>query len=95
MFCLSEDKEANRASGPSYTDHDIYDLGLMQPYSFEKLYTSFTTLGRDTVLYLPRTSDLRQLAKRVKDDKKLKVTHYCMHGASKALCAYFGEFEFE
>ena len=64
----------------------------MQPYSLEKLYTSFSKTSGDIVLYLPRTSDLRQLAQRAKKDDKLKVTHYCMHGASKALCVYFGDF---
>ena len=64
----------------------------MQPYPLEKLYTSFTAMVSEVVLYLPRTSDLRQLAKHAKSDKELKVTHYCMHGASKALCVYFGNF---
>ena len=64
----------------------------MQPYPLEKLYTSFSKLTEHVVLYLPRTSDLRQLAKYATEDEKLEVTHYCMRGASKALCVYFGEF---
>ena len=64
----------------------------MQPYSIAKLYTAFSGLTKNVVLYLPRTSDLRQLAKQAKKDEKLEVTHYCMHGASKALCVYFGDF---
>ena len=67
----------------------------MQPYPLEKLYTSFTHFSKDVVLYLPRTSDLRQLAKHVGQDEKLEVTHYCMRGFSKALCVYFGEFGLE
>lgn len=70
----------------------MYDLGVMQPYSIEQLYTAFSGLTKNVVLYLPRTSDLRQLAKQAKNDEKLEVTHYCMHGASKALCVYFGDF---
>lgn len=81
--------------GPSYTDFEVYDLGVMEPYPLEKLYTSFSKLTNEVVLYLPRTSDLRQLAKRAKQDEKLKVTHYCMHGASKALCVHFGDFELD
>ena len=65
----------------------------MQPYPLEKLYAAFTGLTKEVVLYLPRTSDLRQLSKHTKDGEKLKVTHYCMNGASKALCVYFGEFD--
>ena len=64
----------------------------MEPYPIERLFTAFSGLTRNVVLYLPRTSDLQQLAKHAQDDEKLKVTHYCMHGASKALCVYFGDF---
>lgn len=65
----------------------------MQPYSMQQLHDAFTAVSKDTVLYLPRTSDLRQVAKYVKKGDKLKVTHYCMHGASKAICVFFGDFE--
>jgi len=64
----------------------------MQPYSLQSLHSSFSAITKDVVLYLPRTSDLRQLARQVKKDEKLKVTHYCMHGASKALCVFYGDF---
>ena len=67
----------------------------MQPYSLEKLYASFSSFADELVLFLPRTSDLRQLAKHAKDDEKVKVTHYCMHGASKGLCVFFGNFELD
>lgn len=79
-------------SGPTYNDFEVYDLAVMQPYPLEKLYTSFSRLTGEVVLYLPRTSDLRQLARHAKGDEKLRVTHYCMHGASKALCVFFGDF---
>ena len=67
----------------------------MQPYPLEKLYSAFTKQVKDVVLYLPRTSDLRQLAKHAKDGDKLQITHYCMHGASKAVCVYFGDFAWD
>lgn len=82
-------------TGPSYRDFEVFDLNVMQPYSLEKLYTAFSGLTKDVVLYLPRTSDLQQLAKHAKKDDKLEVTHYCMKGASKALCVYFGDFASE
>ena len=66
---------------------------MMQPYSLSHLHTSFSAVTKDVVLFLPRTSDLRQLAKYAETKEKLRVTHYCMHGASKALCVYFGNFE--
>lgn len=64
----------------------------MQPYPLAELYTAFSALTNHVVLYLPRTSDLKQLAKYAKENDRLEVTHYCMHGASKALCVFFGEF---
>ncbi|RMY62817.1 hypothetical protein D0864_12752 [Hortaea werneckii] len=79
--------------GPTYTDFEVFDLKAMQPYSMQQLHGAFTAVSKDTVLYLPRTSDLQQVAKYVKKGDKLKVTHYCMHGASKALCVFFGDFE--
>ena len=70
----------------------MFDLDVMQPYPIEKLYSAFYGLTKSVVLYLPRTSDLQQLAKHANKDEKLEVTHYCVHGASKALCVYFGDF---
>lgn len=82
-------------AGPTYTDFEVFDLGFMEPYSLEKLYSAFSRQCKEVVLYLPRTSDLRQLVEHAGEDEKLEVTHYCMRGASKALCVFFGEFTFE
>ncbi|KAK4556339.1 putative diacylglycerol O-acyltransferase tgs1 [Recurvomyces mirabilis] len=76
--------------GPTYKDYEVYDLNVMEPYSLDQLHKAFSAVTNDMVLYLPRTSDLRQLVKYAKGDEKMKVVHYCMHGASKALCVYLG-----
>lgn len=55
----------------------------MQPYPLQQLLGSFRQLTEDIVLFLPRTSDLRQLATETEDSKKIKAIHYCMEGASK------------
>lgn len=55
----------------------------MQPYSLNDLLNPFLDLTSEVILYLPRTSDLRQLAARVQGDEKVTVIHYCMEGASK------------
>jgi len=55
----------------------------MQPYGLSALYQPFVKMARDVVLYLPRTSDLNQLAGLPSVNKGLPVTHYCMKGASK------------
>lgn len=78
--------------GPTYTDFEVFDLHVMEPYPLGKLYTAFSRHCEEIVLYLPRTSDLRQLAEHAGQDEKLEVTHYCMNGASKALCVFFGNF---
>lgn len=68
----------------------------MEPYNLSHLYETFSKLSDDIVLYLPRTSDIRQLLKYCKNrQEKLKAIHYCMHGASKALCVYYGSFKLD
>lgn len=66
----------------------MFDLKTMEPYNLNKLYKSFTKATKEVVLYLPRTSDLNQIAKYVPEDQKIQVAHYCMEGASKvSTCA--------
>jgi len=71
--------------GPGYTGDKIFNLNTMQPYSLKKIHSVCKDM--DSALYLPRTSDLRQVA-RLAEGKKLEVVQYCMEGASKALVAY-------
>ena len=70
-------------AGPGYRWDTIFDLAVMQPYSLRDIYEPFSRLTSDIVLYLPRSSDLRQLAKLVPDTEKMTAIHYCMEGASK------------
>lgn len=74
--------------GPGYSTDDIFDLSTMQPYSVKQIHE--LCRGMDCALYLPRTSDLRQIAKLApkEGDAKIEVVQYCMEGASKALVAY-------
>jgi hypothetical protein len=55
----------------------------MEPYNLEMLYKSFTKYSNEVVLYLPRNSDLNQIARYGQDGKKLEVAHYAIMGASK------------
>ena len=98
-------------TGTEYGAEDVFDLTKMEPYNLDKLYKSFTKYSKELVLYLPRTSDLNQVARYAQDGKKLEVAHYALMGASKvcntvsgdecapddsqALCVYFGDFDFE
>lgn len=71
--------------GPGYRFDSVFDLSKMQPYNLNDLIDLFLSLTDDVILYLPRTSDLRQLAARTHGgkDEKTTVIHYCMEGASK------------
>ena len=73
-------------TGTTYADEDVFDLSKMEPYNLEALYKSFSEFSKCIVLYLPRNSDLDQLAQYAPEDKKMDVAHYCMMGASKVCC---------
>lgn len=72
--------------GPGYSTDEIFDLSTMEPYNLDKLHEAYKAM--DHALYLPRTSDLRQIAKLAPDGIKLDVVQYCVEGASKAMVAY-------
>ncbi|KAG6025180.1 hypothetical protein E4U41_001594 [Claviceps citrina] len=74
--------------GPGYRTDEVFDLGSMQPYNLEKLHSAYRSM--DHVLFLPRTSDIRQIAKLAPGGEggKIDVVQYCMEGASKAMAAY-------
>jgi trimethylguanosine synthase len=69
--------------GTEYGADNVFDLTKMEPYNLDKLYKSFTKISKEVVLYLPRTSDLNQIARYAPEGKKLEVAHYAMMGASK------------
>lgn len=72
--------------GPGYTSDEIFNLSTMAPYSLKQIHDA--CIGMDSALFLPRTSDLRQISKLAPEGKKIDVIQYCMEGASKALVAY-------
>ncbi|KAK4079267.1 hypothetical protein Trihar35433_372 [Trichoderma harzianum] len=72
--------------GPGYRTDEIFDLSTMQPYSLNQLHEAYKKM--DHVLFLPRTSDIRQIAKLAPEGEKLEVIQYCAEGASKAMGVY-------
>ncbi|KAL1842371.1 hypothetical protein VTJ49DRAFT_5436 [Mycothermus thermophilus] len=73
--------------GVNYRDQEIFDLNTMEPYNLETLHEACRPM--EHALYLPRTSDMRQIAKLApKGGKKIEVVQYCMEGASKAMVVY-------
>lgn len=72
--------------GPGYRTDEVFDLYSMQPYGLGDLHNAYKRL--DHALFLPRTSDIRQIAKLAPPGRKIEVVQYCMEGASKAMVAY-------
>ncbi|KAI0966377.1 RNA cap guanine-N2 methyltransferase [Xylaria arbuscula] len=72
--------------GPGYRTDEIFDLSTMEPYNLAALHEAYKAM--DHALYLPRTSDLRQIAKLIPDGVKIDIVQYCVQGASKAMVAY-------
>lgn len=73
--------------GVGYAEHEVFDLERMEPYNLTELRRACRPMGH--VLFLPRTSDIRQVADLVPDGgDKMQVVQYCMRGASKAMVAY-------
>lgn len=81
------------STGPGYKTDQIFNLETMQPYSLRHIFSEFSTINQYLVLYLPRTSDLRQISDCVEKGKKGQVVHYCTKANSRALCAYLGDFQ--
>jgi trimethylguanosine synthase len=69
--------------GTNYKDDLVFDLDMMEPYSLQKLHGEFLKISPDVALYLPRSSNLNQVAKYAKDGQELQAMHYCVDGASK------------
>ncbi|TVY54548.1 Trimethylguanosine synthase [Lachnellula cervina] len=72
--------------GPNYSLDGVFNLKTMAPYSIKDIHTACE--GMDSALFLPRTSNLKQIARLAPEGKKVEVVQYCMEGASKALVAY-------
>ncbi|KAK4205347.1 RNA cap guanine-N2 methyltransferase-domain-containing protein [Triangularia verruculosa] len=71
--------------GVDYKEQEVFDLSTMEPYNLEVLHQACSPM--EHVLYLPRTSDLRQIAKLAPEGEQIEVVQYCMEGASKAMVA--------
>ena len=70
-------------AGPGYRSEPVFNLAKMQPYSFMELLYSFHKFTEDIAIFLPRTSDVRQLMSQQTGEGKITAIHYCMEGASK------------
>ncbi|KAJ6003478.1 RNA cap guanine-N2 methyltransferase [Penicillium sp. IBT 35674x] len=78
--------------GVGYRSDEVFNLRTMEPYSLTTLYKEYAAFTKNMALYLPRTSDVQQMAKYVPDGRQAMVIHYCVEGHSKALCVFYGDF---
>jgi trimethylguanosine synthase len=72
--------------GPDYAKFQVFNLKAMQPYDTQHLVRELSAFSTELVLFLPRNSNLNQLAEYAKDGSKVQVVHYCVHGSSKVSC---------
>lgn len=81
--------------GPQYRGDKVFNLDTMEPYSAKQIHDMVKQM--DCALFLPRTSDLRQISTLISEtqEKKIEVVQYCIEGASKALVAYVPAMEME
>jgi len=84
--------------GPSYSSQDLFDIETMQPYSSYSSRNSLSNMSsqifshaekstKNIALYLPRTSDVEQVAAL----GDTEVHYLYTSGRCKALCAYYGD----
>ena len=69
--------------GPTYKGEQIFDVETMEPYSLERLVNGFRKVSSEIAMYLPRSSNLNQIAKYVTGNDNISAVHYCVDGASK------------
>ncbi|RMZ83294.1 hypothetical protein DV738_g1346, partial [Chaetothyriales sp. CBS 135597] len=62
--------------GPGYHVDDVFNLDTMLPYNIADFFTRLSRFSRYLVLYLPRNSNLEQIARYVDDEDKAQVIHY-------------------
>ncbi|KAI9892049.1 MAG: hypothetical protein M1814_001754 [Vezdaea aestivalis] len=69
--------------GPGYVANEIFDVESMEPYPLGKLQEAIRSVTEDYALFLPRTSDVRQVAAAMKAGEHANAVQYCVSGASK------------
>jgi trimethylguanosine synthase len=55
----------------------------MQPYNLDHIIRDFSKVTKEIVVYLPRNSNLEQIANHRSVNQNIPIIHYCMKGASK------------
>lgn len=81
--------------GPAYKGKDLFDLSLLLPMPIKELLVSFFEISPNVVLFLPRNSDLTQLAEVTREilgpDAKCRVLYTYCGGYIKGITAIWGD----
>lgn len=81
--------------GPAYKGKDDFDLNLLEPMPIKELLISFFKISPNVVLFLPRNSNLNQLADVTREilgsEAKCRVIYTYCDGFIKGIIALWGE----
>lgn len=68
--------------GPKYRGDHVFDLEKMEPYAAGYIVRRAREVSMNLALYVPRTSDMNQLA-ALAEGEEMEVVHYCLARKSK------------
>lgn len=79
--------------GPSYTSQKVYNLDDLMPLNIEDLLRTCFEISNNVCLFLPRTSDLKQLSEvtRKLGKPKCKVLYTYHTGRLKGMSVFWGD----
>ena len=82
--------------GPNYLNLEVYDLEQhLQPVGITSLLKSMFRLSKNVILFLPRNSDLKQLARVTREllgpEAKCKVLYVKVNAHLKGIAAIWGD----
>ncbi|WBW72894.1 rRNA methyltransferase Tgs1 [Schizosaccharomyces osmophilus] len=75
--------------GPSYSGKSTYSLNDLIPYTFDILYKEAFRITPYIAAFLPKNTDIDELAQYSTDKNRIVVTNFLYEGYSKAICCYF------
>ncbi|KAI9227809.1 MAG: RNA cap guanine-N2 methyltransferase-domain-containing protein [Piptocephalis tieghemiana] len=77
--------------GPEYLASDTYDIQSMIPMNGVALFHLAKTITSEIAYFLPRNTNISQLAALAGPDGVCEVEQAHMHGKTKCITAYYGE----
>ncbi|EEB08735.1 RNA methyltransferase Tgs1 [Schizosaccharomyces japonicus yFS275] len=75
--------------GPSYSQKDAYSLSDLTPYPFEALYKQALKITPFVAAFLPKHTDLYELADYGDLTNRVHIQHFAHNGVPRTMCCYF------